>query len=138
MARTARAGQPGRGDGAAEVTIDISAIPPLVRHVRSLDGDLYLCREVADALDLSPSTVRRFGARDPDRLGPSHETYFGRVLVYLYDAATVERLHAHLAEHRSASGQPRLWSDAERRTRRAAHNRAAYRRRRAVVLEERG
>ncbi len=58
--------------------------------------------------------------------------------VPVYDAETVARLHAHLAEHRSPRGRPRLWSDAERSARRAAHSTAEYRRRRAVNLRERG
>lgn len=120
------------------MTVEISAIPPLVARVRALAGELYLCREVADALGVSPATLRRLGDLDPDRLGPSHETYYGRVHVLLYDQAAVDRLHGHLAQHRSSRGRPRLWDDQERRMRRAGHSSVGYRRRRSVALHGQG
>jgi len=63
--------------GALEVTVQIAAIPPLVAHVRALPGDVYLRREVADALDVSPATLDRLAELDRDLLGPTHETYYG-------------------------------------------------------------
>ncbi len=116
----------------------MNAIPATVAHVRRLPGGLFLCVEVADALGVSPATVRRLGERDHDGLGPTHETCFGRMRLLLYDGDAVQRLHDHLGQHRAACGQPRLWNEGERRSRRAAHSAAGYRRRRAAQLRARG
>ncbi len=115
-----------------------SSISALVGHVRSLPGPYYLCREVADALDVSAATLRRLAIRDPGLLGPTHEVGFHGRRVLLYDEDGLERIHRHLAAHRSGRGRRRVWSDEERRARRAAHCAVGCRRRRAVQLRARG
>lgn len=116
--------------------ISIPSMPIVVEIVRRLDGEHFLCREVADALDVSTATIRRLGARKV--LAPTTIVFNGTMAVPVYDMATVERLSAHLAQHRSGAGRPRLWSDAERRVRRAAYNALGYRRRRAAALRKSG
>lgn len=113
---------------------------PTIAHVRSLDGEFYLCTEVADALGISPATLRRRAARDPDRLRPSRVTRFGATTLALYDLDDVNRLAAdvQLTVAGSRRGRPRLWDDHERRTRRRAHSAASYQRRRARTLTARG
>lgn len=108
--------------------IVLDAIPPIVAHVRALPGTYMMTTEVADALDVSANTLRRLATRTAE-LGPSHETYYGRIRVALYDRTTVNRLHAHLADHRSPRGRPRLWDDEQRAERRRTQSRASYRRR---------
>jgi hypothetical protein len=120
-----------------DLTVIIPALPRVVALVRSLPGESFLRAEAADALGTSPATLRRLAGKSA-ALGPSGTVTYGRLTVPVYDAATVERLHAHLAEHRSPRGRRRLWTDEERRARRAAHCAAGYRRRRAAVLRERG
>ncbi len=112
-------------------------MPKIVAQVRSMPGEFFLRAEVADALDVSSATLRRLATRST-LLVPTTSVMTGMLAVPVYDAETVARLHAHLAEHRSPRGRPRLWSDAERSARRAAHSTAGYRRRRAVALRERG
>jgi len=115
----------------------LPAVNPLVAHVRALPGIFYLTSEVADALDTSPSTLRRLAAAHPD-LAPTDATFYGRLRVELYDDATVHRLHDHLTTHPASRGRPRLWNDAERRARRAGHSSAGHYRRRAMLLTDRG
>ena len=62
-----------------------------VREVRSLPGIWYLRSEVADALGVSPATLRRLGGRAPT-LGPSAVLRRGSVGVPLYDQAAVDAL----------------------------------------------
>jgi len=120
------------------MTVQLAAIPSLVAHVRALAGSFYLRREVSNALGVSPAPLIRMAELAPDLLGPTHETHYGRVRVLLYDHDAVEQLHAHVAAHCSIRGRPRLWTDEERRSRRAAHSAAGYRRRRAADLGARG
>ena len=119
------------------MSVSIPAVPRVVARVRGLPGGFFLRAEVADALGTSPATLRRFAAKS-QAMGPSCTITYGGLAVPVYDTAAVARLHAHLAEHRSPRGRPRLWADEERRARRAAHSAAGYRRRRAALLRERG
>jgi hypothetical protein len=125
------------------VTIKIAPMPAAVRFVRSLDGGYYLCTEVADALDVSAATLRRLARDHPDTLGPSYSARFGRMPVSLYVMDDIDRLQAHFdrrwcdrdgSSARDRPGRPRLWSDAERRDRRARYCAVAYRNRRATEL----
>jgi hypothetical protein len=120
------------------LTITIPPVPRVVAHVRNMPGDFFLRAEVADALAVSPATLRRLALTDTMTLGPSAMVTYGTLLVPAYNAAAIARLHAYLAAHRSARGRPRLWTDTERRARRAAHSAAGYRRRRAAALRDRG
>jgi hypothetical protein len=115
----------------------VSVPARVVAAVRGLPGECFLRAEVADALGTSPATLRRLAVKTA-MLGPSGTLRHGALLVPVYDAAAVARLHAHLAQHRSGRGRRRLWTDEERRARRAAHSAAGYRRRRAAALRERG
>jgi hypothetical protein len=125
--------------------VTLPAIPPIVRHVRDLDGNLFLVREVANALGISPATVRRVAEIRPD-LRPSAITMFGDMLVPLFTLEDLTRLDRYVAERRASlaaarrrsAGRPRLWSDSERRARRARHCAASYRRRCARALTEAG
>ena len=110
----------------------------MVFNVRGLPGEFYLRREVADALGVSAATLDRLGRSDPDHLGQCHRILFGGLPVLLYDHDRIERLHAHLATHRTRRGRPRLWSDEERRARCATYSALGYRRRRAEQLRARG
>jgi hypothetical protein len=88
----------------------------------------------------------RFGGGiDPEAFAPS-SIGFGKMLVRLYAISEVERLHQHLEAKSiaAASGAPRrpgrrrLWTDAERRDRRARYCAAAYRSRRGRELTDAG
>jgi hypothetical protein len=118
-------------------------LPAVVLFVRSLDGDYFLCTEVADALGVSAATLRRLARDHPDTLGPSYSTRFGRMPVSLYSMDDIDRLQTHLDHRwpdrdggsaRNRPGRPRLWSDVERRDRRARYCAVAYRNRRATEL----
>ena len=58
----------------------------------------YLCAATADALDISPATLRRLGPRDPDRFGPSHEAFYGRVQMIALRAGADDVIRFH-GEH---------------------------------------
>src|SRR5438034_5529055 len=90
----------------------IPAVPRVVARVRGLPGEFFLRAEVADALGTSPATLRRLAAKS-QAMGPSGTITYGGLVVPVYDTAAVARLHAHLAEHRSPRGRPRLWADEE-------------------------
>jgi hypothetical protein len=130
-------------EGTPVVTVTIAPIPAVVAFVRGLDGAYYLCTEVAGALGVSTSTLRRLARDHPDTLGPSCTGWFGRMPVSLYVMDDIDRLQAHLDQRwpdrdggsfRDRPGRPRLWSDAERRDRRARYCAVAYRSRRATEL----
>src|SRR5690242_20510427 len=95
-----------------------------------MPGDLFLRSEVADALNVSSSTLSRLAHSDTkghgvggrNALGPTMFVGHGSLRVPLYDGAAVDRLAAHIAGYRSRRGRPRLWSDEERSRRRAAHS----------------
>jgi hypothetical protein len=123
---------------ASALNTRIATVPNVVAEIRSLRGDFYLRREVADALDVSPATLRRLAIAEPTLLGPSAVLMWGRLSVPVYDPGAVSRLHTHLARYRSHCGRRRLWTDDERRARRTAHSAAGYRRRRAATLIDRG
>ena len=116
----------------------IDRINPAVAFVRGLDQAWFLCSEVAYALGTSPSTLRRMARADPREMGPAEVIAFGRIEIWLYDMAGVDRLHHHLMTDRSDGtpprGRPRLWTDQERRHRRTALSAASYQRRRARAL----
>jgi hypothetical protein len=134
-----------RQEGRLPVAIVLDPLPPVVLFVRSLDGDNYLCSEVAGALGVSTATLRRLAGIDPESFAPS-SIGFGKMLVRLYAMAEVDRLHEHLEAKSiaAASGSPRrpgrrrLWADAERRDRRARYCAAAYRSRRGRELADAG
>lgn len=114
-----------------------NSLAACVRAVRSLPGIWYLRSEVADALGVSPATVRRLSSRAPS-LQPSAVLQRGSVGVSLYDQAAVDALGERLAATASRRGRPRLWDDQQRRRRRALHSAAGYYRRRAALLKARG
>lgn len=122
-----------RSIGASLLMVAIPRLPVAVDLVRRLDGVYFLRGEVADALRVSTSTIRRLAVHDV-LLAPTAIVLNGTTAIAVYDLATIERLSAHLGEHRSRAGRPRLWSDTERRDRRAAYSALGHRRRRAEAL----
>ncbi len=105
------------------------------RFVRSLPGEYYLLREVATTLYTSGRVLRRLMRQHPGTLAPSHTAMLGKVRVYLYTPADVDRLRAHFA---GAPAPAALWTAAEYTMRQRRHS-AAYRAgRRAAQLAERG
>jgi hypothetical protein len=90
------------------VTTVIGPLPPIVVFVRRLEGDFYLCSEVAEALGVSTATLRRLAGIDPEAFAPS-SIGFGKMLVRLYAISEVECLHQHLEAKSiaAASGAPR-------------------------------
>lgn len=115
-----------------------SAVAPVVRAVRRVPCESYLCSEVADALEVSPATIRRLSRAVPLLAEPPAEMTIGAVRVPIYDAATVDRIREYLAQRPDRGGRPRLWDDSTRRARRAAFSAAGYRRRRAQQLRLHG
>jgi hypothetical protein len=120
------------------LTVHIPTVPRVVAQVRMLPGEFFLRAEVADALAVSPATLRRLARTAPGALAPSAVLKYGDLLIPVYNAAAIARLHAHLAAHRSPRGRRRLWTDAERCERRAAYSALGHRRRRAALLRDGG
>jgi hypothetical protein len=117
--------------------IELAALHPLIAQVRSLPAVFFLTSEVANALEVSPTTIRRLARTHPELAGSQVASY-GRMRIPLYDDADVDRVAAHLRSHPNRRGRPRQWSDQERGERRSAHSAAGYHRRRAAVLAIRG
>lgn len=115
-------------------------LSPTIAHVRRLDGEFFLCTEVADALGVSPATLRRLAGRNPGGLGPTHISELATRELALYDMARVSDLAQETSRtvRGARRGRPRLWDDAERRSRRRAYSAMGYQRRRARVLDARG
>jgi hypothetical protein len=121
-------------------------VSPVVRHVRTLDGEYYMLREVAEQLGIPINALRGLIHKHPDALGPSSMTYLGRIKIYLFTAADVEALHRHLEWRRGFhpdlddlhGGRPSLWSHAEQEDRHVRHASAYYWRKRAERLEAAG
>lgn len=117
-------------------------VAPIVLLARRLYPDMYLCSEVADALEVSPATLRRLARLDPRAVGPTLVTRVRGVSLWLYDMQRVEILARELAAKRAPGGcrvgRPRLWEPAVRRQRRSQHSAASYYRRRAAILSDRG
>lgn len=110
---------------------------PTTRLVRSLDGDYFMVREVAETLGVSQTTLRKFlSSEDPEHanLRPSHMVAFGKVNVYLYTRDDVDRIRAYLKARMevkdftvtNAPGRPRIYSDAQRRERGRLYTRRHY------------
>jgi hypothetical protein len=57
--------------------IVIPALPYVAERVRALPGEFYLRAEVADALGVSPSTLRRLGAKNT-QLAPTRIVHVRR------------------------------------------------------------
>lgn len=120
------------------MTITSPTVPRVIAQVRCLPGEFFARAEVANALGTSPATLRRLAVAEPMVFAPTSTVIYGTLAVPVYDASAVALLHAHLADHASRRGRPRLWTDEERLARRAAHSAAGYRRRRAAQLRDRG
>jgi hypothetical protein len=109
-------------------------IAPIVAFVRSLDEEVYLGSEVAPALGISATTLRRL-TRTDEQLGPSLQVAYGSRTIGLYSMRDVDHLRSVLItrwpDHpdgrpRRRPGSARRWSDAERRDRHRALRRASY------------
>lgn len=117
---------------------------PIVRYVRSLDGEYFLPREVAEALGCSTTTLVNLPKQYPDeRLGPTHRAHYGEVLLTLYTPARMERIRRFLARQRGeelpyqlASGK--LFTVDEYHERHAEHMRMKDYRARAAEYRARG
>lgn len=117
-------------------------LTPVVRFVRSLDGEYYLLSEVAAALDVPVPTLRRLKTKNSKLWGPSFKTHYGKTLIYLYTPADLARLARRFAKIRAehpamltgSLGRPRMWNLAERQERQRRFAQAGYMRKRAQRL----
>jgi hypothetical protein len=108
---------------------------PIVRYVRSLRGDYFLAREVADQLGCSVSTISYLAKTHADQgLGPSHQVRYGSTLLRLYTPERVERIREYIVgmrarqegNRRRRPGRTRLWNAREAHQRARAFDRARY------------
>lgn len=125
-----------------------AAVDPVTRFVRSLDGDFYTLREIANHLGVSVNSMRTLARKHPAELGPSFAVMFGRLKVFLYTAEDLDRvvehqqrrkaIHPDLDDLAAGPGRPVLWSNEENRRRHQGHSAVYYWRRRAEVLHAAG
>jgi hypothetical protein len=117
---------------------------PITKYVRSLDGEFYLGREVAELLDCSITTLANIRRSSKSPMGPTHNAQYGSVVLHLYTRARVDKIAEYMRE---ISGEERglkrrgpivLWTRSETHTRRREFGRARTYRNRAAVYREQG
>lgn len=130
-------------------------VDPVTRFVRSLDGEYFMVREAAELLSVSDRTLRRLivdtkdRPKPEDRMVPSFKALFGKIKVYLYTQADIEKIRGYLADQRQVlpldeedgtkkTGRPRKWTTEQRKQRNRLYSRIAYHRARAADLQSRG
>lgn len=99
-------------------------IPPVIRFVRSLEGEWLTLSEVARAIQVPEDTLRGWRRTDPATFGPTELTHLGDLPVCLYSLEDLERVR--VAAKHNAAGKPRMWSADEVRSRRARTMKARY------------
>ena len=104
---------------------------PATRFVRSLPGDYFMLREAADELDLSSYTLRKYISEDIDGLTPSKAVMFGKVQVYLYTRADIDRMREILIAREEVRpydriGRPSKFSLEQRKERARLFSRRHY------------
>src|SRR6266571_4438645 len=78
----------------------VPRLDPSTKFVRSLDGEYYLLREVAQMLGVNHRVLRKLND-ETDDLGPSFFTMFGRVKIYLYTKDDINALGEYLNARRT-------------------------------------
>lgn len=120
---------------------------PSTRFVRSLDGDYFMLREAAEVLGVSQRKLRDFIKSNPEGLGPSFATMFGKIKIYLYTKEDIDAIRKHLKSQRRVfrntntphtTGRPAKWSDSERKVRQRLYSQSHYYRMRIKELEAAG
>lgn len=120
---------------------------PAEAFVRSLDGEFFMLREAAEMVGVSQYTLRTLIAAEADGLTPSNYAMFGKVKIYLYTRADIERLREHFKRRLEVrkfdgpapkSGRPPIYTKDERRERNRLHSQAYYYRKRAEKLMAQG
>lgn len=102
---------------------------PLVKYVRSLDGEFYLVREVIGMLGCARTTLNYLQHRDGPAMGPSHRISYGGTRVSLYTPERVAEIAQRLKETSDRSkgvhkrGRKTLWNSTELVARTRARNR---------------
>lgn len=110
---------------------------PLVQFVRSLEGEFYLAREVAEQLEVSKSMLALVRQNSPHPMGATHKAQYGSIVLHLY---TPQRI-AEIAEYMRTSaghdlgnrkrGPVAMWTKTEQQRRRRNFDRARQYRKRA-------
>ena len=110
-------------------------LSPATAFVRSLPGEFFMLREVAEMVGVSQYTLRNLIAKNAEGLTPSNYAMFGSVKIYLYTRADIDRLQKHFErrlEVRKYDGQspkvgrPALYTKEERLERNRLHSQAYY------------
>ena len=110
-------------------------LSPAVAFVRSLPGEFFMLREVAEMVGVSQYTLRNLIANDVEGLTPSNFAMFGNVKIYLYTRDDIARLKKHFERRlevlkyngQSAKvGRPALYTKEERRERNRLHSQSYY------------
>ncbi len=114
---------------------DSLELSPAVAFVRSLPGEFFMLREVAEMVGVSQYTLRNLIANDAEGLTPSNFAMFGNVKIYLYTRDDIGRLQKHFERRlevlkyngQSAKvGRPALYTKEERRERNRLHSQSYY------------
>ena len=114
---------------------DSLELSPAVAFVRSLPGEFFMLREVAEIVGVSQYTLRSLIANDAEGLTPSNFAMFGNVKIYLYTRDDIKRLEKNFERRlevlkyngQSAKvGRPALYTKEERRERNRLHSQSYY------------
>ena len=122
-------------------------IDPATRYVRSLDGDYFLLREVAEYVGVSQFTLRKFISDNVESCVPSKYAMFGKTRIYLYTRQDIESIREYVKkrnivyDHDGQArkiGRPAKYTKEERVNRSRLYSKAWYWRNRSRMLAERG
>lgn len=122
-------------------------ISPVTAFVRSIEGGPWFTTcEAAVSIGTTEGSLRRWMHKDVDLFGPSFDTTYGKLKIYLWSAEDIARVAANYEAYRQAQpgrfvgrpGRVRVWSVLEKESRDARLARASYYRRAAKTLAAKG
>lgn len=116
---------------------------PLVRYVRSLEGEYYLIREVAEMLGCSMRRLEWLRGHTDPPLGATHRAQYGGTVVHLYTPERIEAISEYLKQAAAKATQKHhgslsLWTTTERHQRERDLGRAYRYRARAAAYTAKG
>lgn len=124
-------------------------IDPISAFVRTLDGDYYLVREVADAVGVSQHRLRKAIKYEEPGMLPSDVVMLGKMTVYLYTIEDVKQIKETLANKRVVSrfkdikkspalkvGRPNLYTEEQKTERARLFSRVSYWKNRLKLAEK--
>jgi hypothetical protein len=112
---------------------------PMIKYVRSLPGEFYLAREVAQMVGCSPRMLAYINKHSPTPMGATHQAQYGGTALHLYTPERVEEIREYLRARVTKAdqgyrqkGPAVMWTHTEAAQRRRERDRARHYRRKAA------